>query len=119
MDNPIAQEKFERLKELFIWFYGEGKKKRAAIKESRDITNKLSHILRSEEAIAHLRLTNDIDAAFERTDGEELMLLKYLKNSNRMLGNALPLISKIKNAEVISLVDDCKITIESIYKILA
>ncbi len=118
LDNPIAKGKYEELKELFIWFYGEGKKKKAVIKESRDITNKLSYVLRSEEAITHLRLTNDIDEAFERTDGEQYMLLKYLKKSNRMLGNTLPLISKHKNAEVIRLIDDCKVTIDSMYKIL-
>jgi hypothetical protein len=116
-DDPVPKEKMENLFLLFSWLFGEGKEKSKVVDESRDITGKLSPILRDADATEYLKDSRDLNEAYERCGGEGLLLIKYIKRANRDLGKCLPLLPKYYNEEVESLLIDTGRTIESINKI--
>lgn len=99
-EDPVSEDKLENLKNLFSWLFGEGKAKLPVVKESRDITSKLSPVLGSDDAILHLKHTRDLQYAYERSDGERDLLLKNLKGATRNLQNSLGLISEYKEDEL-------------------
>lgn len=98
--NIIPSDKIDNLKQLFLWLFGDGKEVRKIIKESRDITNYLTDILREESAIDYLKQTGDIIGAFERSGGEEKLVEKYIKRANHSLEQALGMLHRNKNEEV-------------------
>ena len=116
-DNPIPSDKTANLFLIFSWLFGENKEKTKVIEESRDITGKLTDILRDPLATEYLREFRDLNEAYERCGGETQLLIKYLKRANRDLGRSLPLVVKYYNDEVKALLRDCEQTIESIKKI--
>jgi len=116
--QPVPDDKLENLKYLFSWLFGKGKEKLPVIRESRDITNKLSPILRNQEAIEHLKLTRDLDDAYERSDGEKELLLKNLKKANKSLERSLGLIPQYRIDEVKEEVSRCFETVNAILKLL-
>lgn len=118
-NQPVPTEKTENLKYLFSWLYGEGVKVPRVLKESRDITNYLSPIIKSPIALAHLKATRELTDAYDRSGGEELLLLTYLKKSNAFLGKSMPFINKNKSSEdVVSELKNIQDTIETIFKII-
>lgn len=119
MANPVPAEKIENLFLLFSWLFGEGKEKSKVIDESRDITGKLTSILRDPTATEYLISFRDLNEAFERCGGEAQLLAKYIKRAARDLGRAMPLISNPVNynEEVEALIQDCERILESIKKI--
>ena len=96
----IPDNKMDALKHLFIWLFGDGKEQRKLIKESRDITNYLSDILRSPESTQHLIDTGDLQGAFDRSGGEERLVEKYVKQANNNLEKALGLLHRHRTEEV-------------------
>lgn len=116
-DDPVPGNKKENLFYLFSWLFGEGKEKSKVIEESRDITSKLSPILRDAGATEYLKESRDLNEAFERCGGEGLLLNKYVKRANRDLGKCLPLLPKYYNDEFESLIVDTQKTVDSINKI--
>lgn len=118
--QPVPDDKLENLKYLFSWLFGEGKDKLPVIRESRDITNKLSPILRNQVAIEHLKLTRDLDDAYELSDGEKELLLKNLKKANKSLERSLGLIAQpqYRIDEVKEEVSRCFETVNAILKLL-
>ncbi len=101
LNNPVPKSKLENLKNIFSWLFGEGKEKLPVIKESRDITSKLSPVLRNPEAIEYLRLTRDLNEAYERSEGEEELLRRNIVRANKLLTQSLGYIKK-NNWEIIS-----------------
>jgi hypothetical protein len=73
--NPIPRDRMQNLKNIFSWLFGEGKEKLPVIKESRDITDKLSPVLRNSSATEYLLNTRDLSEAYERSDGEQDLLV--------------------------------------------
>lgn len=116
-ENPVPDDKAENLFLLFSWLFGEGKEKSKVLKESRDITEKLTPILRDPIATEYLKDTRDLNEAYERCGGERILLLTYLKRANRDLSRSLPLFPKHYNEEVEGLLIDAGRTLESINKI--
>lgn len=114
-DEPVATENLENLRTLVTWIFGDGKKERV-ITDSRLITNRLSHIVTSSEAVSYLERTGDLEGAYERTDGEEKMLLGYLSKANRKLEEALGVAHRHKTQEVIAEVEKCEQTVEALLK---
>ena len=98
-DEPIRTGKEGNLKYLISWLFGEGKEKPPVVRESRDITNYLTPILRSEEATEYLILTRSLMDAYDRSEGEKLLLLRNLKKASKNLSSSLGLITKYKNEE--------------------
>jgi hypothetical protein len=116
-DEPVSTEQLPKLKNLLSWVFGENGKL-PVIKESRDITNLLSHVLGSPEAIEYLENTRDLAAAYDRTDGEEKMLLRYLATANTKLEVVLGIAHRHKTFEVIGQVQKCEKTVDALLKTL-
>ena len=116
-DDPVSIERLPNLKNLLSWVFGENGKL-PVIKESRDITNLLTHVLGSPEAVQYLENTRDLAAAYDRTDGEEKMLLKYLATANTKLEVALGIAHRHKTFEALSQVQKCEQTVAALLNTL-
>lgn len=115
--KPIPRGKYENLKNLFSLVFGESKEKRSVLRESRDITNYLSHILASEAATGYLICTRNIIAAYELSDGEENMVKKYLANANRNLETVLGIVHRHRTPDVLDEIQKCSETVERLVKV--
>ncbi|MEI9475754.1 MAG: hypothetical protein WCO26_04175 [Deltaproteobacteria bacterium] len=117
MKKPIPPKGLKNLKNFFSLVFGESKEKRSVLDESRDITNYLSDVLASEEATDYLITTRDLSAAYERSDGEENMVKKYLANANRKLESVLGIVHRHKTPDVLDEISKCQETIERLAKV--
>ncbi len=117
-NEPVPETHLENMKYLMTWMFG-ADKANPVINESRDITNYLSRIVASPDAITYLKGKNDIVGAYERTNGEEEMVLKYLMNANSKLETVLSVVHRHKTPEVISQVEMCNDTVNAILKLVA
>ena len=113
---PIPETHLNNLRDFLSWIYGERSKVLAVIKESRDITNYLTHVLGSPKAVEYLRRTRDLREAYDLTDGEEAMVRRLLATANTKLEKVLGVIHRHKTAEVISEVEKCADTVERVRK---
>lgn len=113
-EELVPTDKLSNLENILTWIYGNDKKDRKKVlTDSRQITNKLSHIVQYENAVNYLLKENDLDGAFERTNGEREFLLKKLLEANKTLSSCLQFAYKYKNDEqILSQVDDLKELIE-------
>lgn len=59
-----------------------------------------------------------MEGAYERTDGEEKMLLRYLNTANIKLEGALGVAHRHKTSEVISEAEKCELTVKALLKIM-
>lgn len=100
LNNPVPKNKIGNLKNIFSWLFGEGKLKPAVIKESRDITDKLSPVLRNEKAVEYLLATRDLNEAYERSDGDEELLKKYLAKANSLMERSLGFVGRYKSDDI-------------------
>lgn len=117
--EPLPNDRVDNLELLFSWLFGENKDKLAIIKESRDITTYLTPVLRSEEATEHLKLTRDLQDAYDRSDGEKLLLLKNLRKARKSLSSSLALITKYKSEdEVKQEIEYCQDVLNDILKLM-
>ena len=112
----VITDKLDNLKDLFSWLFGEKEnEKLPVIQESRDITSKLSPVLRKEHAVQILKETRNLDDAYEMSDGEDELLKKNLSKANRLLAISLGLFND-SNKELV--IDDIKKIKETLDKIL-
>lgn len=113
----VPKEKLENLANLFSWLYGDEKNDKV-IKESRDITNKLAHVLGNEEAIKYLNDNRDLDGAFDRSGGEERLVETYLGRANMNLEKSLQNLHRHKDSDPVKKeINRLKENIEVITKI--
>lgn len=118
-DNPIPAGKERNLKYLVSWLFGEAKEKQPVVRESRDITSYLTPILRSEEATEYLILTRNLMDAYDRSEGEKLLLLRNLKKASKNLSSSLGLITKYKNEEDVKQeIKNCQDILNDIFKLV-
>lgn len=116
LDEPIHHDYLDALKNILSWLFGEGKHVKRVINESRDITNYLSHVVASPEALEYLYKTRNLVDAFELSSGEETMLTKDLATANRRLEKALGIAHRHKTPDVIQEAKKCFETSERVYK---
>ena len=81
-------------------------------------SNFLSHIVASKEAVEYLKAKGDIVGAYDRTDGEEKMVMKYLNAATLKLENVLSVVHRHKTPEVQSQVKTCEDVLTAIQKTL-
>lgn len=118
LESPIPEEKLENLKNLFSWLFGEGKDVRPVIQESRDITSKLSPVLRRPEATEYLKLTRNLEEAYERSDGEEELLMRNIVKASRLLSQSLSYINENNAGNIVAEVNKIQSTIDTIKLIM-
>lgn len=116
IEAPVEKNKLDNLENLMSWLFGD-ERNLPVIKESRDITNYLSHVVESEESLKHLQRTRDLVSAYDLSDGEEKMVLKYLTDANRKLEVVLGLVHRHREStDVITEVEKCEGTVEQLVK---
>ena len=116
LDTPIPDSHLENLRDFLSWIYGEGTKVLPVIKESRDITSFLTHVVASEKAVEYLRTTRDLHEAYDLTDGEEAMVRRLLGTANTKLEKVLGVVHRHKTADVIAEAKKCAATANRVLK---
>lgn len=104
-ETPVPEDKLDNLKDVLTWVFGDGKKQ-AAISDSRQIPM-LGHVLANAEATVYLKQTNNLFEAYDRTSGEEEMLLKKLSDASRNLEFSLGIAHRHKTFDVIEQTERC------------
>lgn len=112
-DTPVTNENINRLENLLTWLFGNGEKE-PVISESRDITTYLKEIVRHEAAVTYLIERYNLLEAYDRTDGEEKMVVRYLNSANQKLEAVLGMAHRHKTDEVIEQSERCAETAERI-----
>jgi hypothetical protein len=115
MTRPVDNEHLDNLRDLMSWLYGDGKRG-PVIEESRDITRYLSTVVESNEAVEHLRKTWNLKEAYDRTDGEERMVIRYVANANSKLETALGVAHRHRTDPVVLEVRKCNDTVKRLLK---
>jgi len=116
LDAPVPETHLNNLRDFLSWIYGESSKVLPVIKESRDITNFLSHVIASPKAVEYLRKSRDLREAYDLTDGEEAMVRKLLGTANTKLEKVLGVVHRHKTADVISEAEKCADTAGRVLK---
>ncbi len=111
-DNPLPKNKTKNLKLFFSFLFGEEGIK--VIKESRDITGKLTIVLGNSLATKELVSSRDLEKAFDLAGGQENFLLQKLDRVRRDLTNILSLIDEYGKEETKMKVKKCRLLIELI-----
>jgi hypothetical protein len=119
LEKPVPREDLPKLKVLFSLIFGEGKAKPSVLSESRDITNYLQHVLASPTATDHLVKTRDLLSAYELSDGEAAMVMKYLATANKRLEAILGIVHRHKTPDVKEEMNKCWETVERIRRVLS
>lgn len=114
-ESPVPPDKIDNLYNLMSWLYGD-ERNTPVIKESRDITNYLTHVVESPDALKHLERTRDLVAAYDLSDGEERMVLRYLAKANEILQTVLGLVHRHRTEDVIDEVEKCNETTKQLLK---
>ncbi|MDD2890871.1 MAG: hypothetical protein PHE49_09595 [bacterium] len=118
-NQPVPTNKIDNLRLLFSWLFGEGPDgKKQVIEESRDITNRLSPVLRNKEATDYLIETRDLSEAYERSGGEKQLLLQNIRKANRSLEKSLGIVNRYKIDEVKEEINKCQDTLSAILKLI-
>jgi hypothetical protein len=80
----VPDHKLDALAEVTTWVFGTAEK-RPVINDSREIGRMLAPVIRDPAALEHLRRTGDLEAAYERSGGEEEFLLKRLTRVEKLV----------------------------------
>ena len=101
LDNElITSEKQDEFKNILTWIYGNTEtNEQPVLTDSRLITNRLSHVVKKEEAIEYLIKYKDLEGAFDRTNSEKEYLSKKLVSASRAMQESLKFAFKYKNDE--------------------
>lgn len=118
LDQIVPLDKQRNLVDLFSWLFGDGSHLKRVIAESRDITGKLTDILRNEEAIQYLRQTRNLDRAWERSDGERELLARYLLRGRDNLRDAAGLVPTNNHEDIRKLIEECKTAADTLLKMV-
>lgn len=113
LDAPVPTEKINNLKDLLLWIYGD-ERVTPVIKDSRQITSQLNYVVASAESIEYLKTTGNLEAAYERSDGEEELFLKQLRRANTQLENALGVAHRYKTKQALLLVKQCEQNVDAL-----
>lgn len=116
-ESPIPDEQIDNLKNLVSWIFGD-ENNSPVIRDSREITSYLSSIVASDDAVQYLIQNRDLIGAYDRSDGEENMIIKYLSTANRRLEAALGIAHRHKTTEVVGEIEKCEQTVKMLLKIV-
>jgi len=116
LDAPVPDDHLDNLRDFLSWIYGEGSRVLPVIKESRDITGLLTHVLASPNAVVYLRDKRDLREAYDLTDGEEEMVRKLIGTANTKLEKALSVVHRHKTKDVIAEAEKCHETAGRVVK---
>ncbi|MDR6515852.1 hypothetical protein [Chryseobacterium camelliae] len=114
----VPLEKLDNFKQVLTWVFGNNHI-RPVLTDSRLITSTLSHIVRSREAIDYLNRFDDLQGAFERTNGEREFLVRNLNKAFRTLQESLSFAYKFRgDTEIVPKVNELEEIITELKKML-
>jgi hypothetical protein len=94
----ITSDKLDEFKNVLTWIYGNiDTNEQPVLTDSRNITNTLSHVVKTPEAVEYLIKYKDLDGAFDRTNGEREYLSKNITRASRAIQTSLQFAYKFKN----------------------
>ena len=103
----VPQDKLENLERVLTWIYGNGDTD-PILTDSRLITSRLAPVLASDTATEYLIDNQNLNDAYERSDGERNYILKKLSNAERDLIFATKYVEKYGTDESYQqLVENC------------
>ncbi|NJM40114.1 MAG: hypothetical protein HC853_04795 [Anaerolineae bacterium] len=105
-EEPIPQKNLENSRKFIEWVFGAGPVL-PVISDSRDITRYLSHVLANQEAIDYLYKTRDLKGAYERSSGEQNLVLRSIATANSKLESVLGIAHRHKTQDAISETEKC------------
>ena len=116
LQAPIPDDHLDNLRDFLSWIYGEGTRVLPVIKESRDITNYLSHVVASPNAVAYLRDTRDLKEAFDLIDGEEAMVRRSLGTAIHKFEKVLRIVDqhRISDVNVLADAERCQASVNQV-----
>lgn len=87
--NPVPTSKKKELEEVLLWLFGSKSAKiESIIKSQNPDLRMLDDIIASEEAIAYLRETKNLNAAYEYTEKEDRRLESYIMKAEMNIRKA-------------------------------
>jgi hypothetical protein len=116
-ESPVSDDKLESLHDLLVYIFGDGERQ-PAITDSRQIP-KLGRILANQEAALHLKRSNSLFEAYDRTGGEEEMVNNYLFEANRKMEMALGVVHRHRTPEVIEGARKCADTASALLEVVS
>ncbi len=114
---PVPEDKLDNLNDVLTWVFGDGKRQ-PAITDSRQIP-KLGHILDNSEATVYLKHTNNLLEAYDRTSGEEEMVVRKIADANRNLEFALGVAHRHKTFDVVEQTERCAKTANTLLEMVS
>lgn len=114
----VPEKKLKNLEYLLTWIYGNGRDKPPILTDSRNITKLLAPVLSSKEATSYLIKYNDLELAYERSEGEKSLLIKKIDGATKGINYALSIAYKYKTAEVKAAINECYTAIAELKKMV-
>lgn len=114
----IPENKFENFRRVMVWIYGD-EKNDPILTDSRRITAELSPVLASEEATEYLIRHQNLEEAYERSEGERNWLIKHINSATRAISYSLSFAWKYRKDRYIhDAVDECAKSINELQKMI-
>lgn len=121
LDQDIIPAKYvDNLKDVTQWIFGRDENGTGSlINDSRLINSFLKPILANPDATEHLKTYEDMDGAWELTNGEEQLVIGNLKNASKLVNTILGKVNKHKDySDFQNSLEALKGSIESVEKLI-
>lgn len=113
---PLA--KIDQLRQLLTWIYGDGKKE-PILSDSRRITKELAPVLSSKEATEHLIKNNNLEEAYERSEGERNYIIRKINTASNNIKFSLSYAWKYKeDKEIQDSTKECSAAVIELQKMI-
>jgi hypothetical protein len=110
--------KIEQLRNTLTWIYGDGKRE-PILTDSRRITKELAPVLTSKEATEYLLKNNNLEEAYERSEGERDYIIRKINSAGNAIKFSLGFAWKYKSdLEIITSVKECAASITELQKMI-
>lgn len=114
----IPINKTEQLRHTLTWIYGDGKKS-PILTDSRRITKELAPVLASKEATEYLLKNNNLEEAFERSEGERDYIIRKINSASNAIKYSLGFAWKYKkDSEIKISANECAESVSELIKML-
>lgn len=117
-ERIIPLNKLESLRNVLTWVYGDGKRE-PILTDSRRITKELAPVLASKEATEYLIKNNNLEEAFERSEGERDYIIRKINSASIAIKFSLGYAWKYKSDdEIQASINECAETILELQKMI-
>lgn len=118
-ERIIPIDRVEQLRYLLTWIYGDGKRD-PILSDSRRITKELAPVLASKEATEYLIKNNNLEEAYERSEGERNYIVRKINSASNNIKFSLSFAWKYKqDQEVQDSVKECAGAIMELQKMIS